>query len=238
MAKKNFFQNNPYNYQNPYKDQTDYYSKYSSGYEKAKKDPVITGLEAVLVLFSVLLLAGSFGFGVINSRPINQDKKKRHDINQIIAALDMYYINSDSIENKRTYPVAVCADQANEIDFEYTLRNHLSGQNQNENSHAFIPSELFPRDDWGRYSIKFENRQVPFDCAKEITHGANGEVYPNGYPSCNFSLSRKDFQKCYLYGSSVNGDSYKLVYYSEANDYLVRIDKFRDEDIKQSIIKI
>ncbi len=236
MSQSQFYQQDPYSYNNPYTNQNQYYQKYSNFDNNQQKRPV-NGLEVAIVLFSIILLIIPLIWGFWISGPSSRDEKRRHDIEQVAVALDYFYQNSNSNPSDRSYPIAICSNSANEVDFEATLRYHLTGKRPDLDNYSYIDPEKFPKDITGVYSTSLENRRSPFTCDK-ILSPTSTTIYENNYPSCNLNISDPNLRNCYLYGSSVNGDTYYLAYYSETRNAYVFFTKFRSEPIQTQIQNI
>jgi hypothetical protein len=165
----------------------------------------------------------------MQTNAINRDQQRRSDISQVQNALDNFYLNTSNIPSRRFYPVAICSGDLNEVDFESTLRNFLTGQKPEVDPHVYIKPENFPKDRWGVYSSTFVERKVPFRCPNILPAGSTG--YPDNTPSCNFSPTRR-IRQCYIYTSSNNGDTYQIGYWSEAQNKFVIYKRFRQEAIQ------
>lgn len=181
-----------------------------------------------LSVASIFLIA-SFIFGIFTPIGQKQDEQKKHDMGQIAQALDSFYYNSSSIKGKRSYPLSVCSSSPNEIDFESTLRQILTGKNTQINSHQYISPEKYPKDLQGDYTSSLEKRENPSECAKavsEVAYKGIGDV-------CDFN--KESSPECYLYTSSATGDKYQIGYYSQEVKSLVIFEKNRDKPLIQVI---
>jgi hypothetical protein len=223
------------NYAQPNYNQTPY-PGYNSGYNPYSNNfsgssfKRINLLEVGVVLLAIVLVIGAFAWGLITTNTENRDKQRAKDIAQVINALDNFYLNSNRIPSQRIYPIAKCSSDLNEVDFEATLRSHLIGERKELDSHAYIKNEDFPRDKWGIYDVEFSKRSVPFRCPN-LVGGSQAVSYTDKYPSCNFS-STKRINKCYLYTTSNNGDTYQIGFYSESQKRFIVYKKVREEPLQ------
>lgn len=210
-------------------------------------------LEIGLVVFSLILLCSVFYWGFYSQTLVNKDRQKNYDITQVILpALFDFYKNSASTENQRFYPKAQCSGDLNEVDYELSLRQYLTGQKPEVEIHEYIPNNLFPRDRNGFYSQTLDTRKVPYRCPNLLTGFNNNQnkldiqTYTN-FPSCNFRSSnflidqsgrRKTvprYLNCYLYTSSNTGDSFRLGYFSQARKCFVIYQRYRSLDLQSSL---
>lgn len=210
------------NYNNPY-----YIPPKDSFKVTTKKVRII---EAIMILIPIVI---GLIFFSLTFQVHARDNQKEDDLDQIIQALRLFYINSSNVEASRVYPIALNS-QLNEIDFEYTLRRHLTGQTSLDR-HAYIPSNKFPTDPWGVYSKDFTDRPVPYNRLDKLPFGTEQVEYIEGYSSCNFNPSQEKFSRCYLYTSSGNGESFQLAYYSEVREGFVIYSEARNNSEKASI---
>ena len=195
-------------------------------------------LEIGTVLVSVVLIVGIFIWGLNSQNQINRDRQRNHDINEVITALEDFYINTSTIPSRRFYPISVCSGSLNEVDFELTLRQHLTGALPEIDTHTYIQPDRFPRDKWGDYATTFGDRRVDFRCPEKLTFNeqvtTNTQIYSDGYPTCNFS-SRRGVNRCYLYTSSTSGDTFKIGYFQESSNQFIIYTKFREEPLRLEI---
>lgn len=191
----------------------------------------LNGLEIITIIFSliVIVVAGLWGFNTNTAK--NRDKQREHDIFQVIGALNQFYINSSSTPSQRTYPIARCTAQLNEVDFELTLRQHLTGSRPEIEPHAYITPDQFPRDRWGRYYDSFADRRIAYRCI-QILGDTSLTRYNDNTQSCEFSSSNR-WRKCYLYSSSQNGDKFTIGYWSESQNKFIIYERFREEFLTQ-----
>jgi hypothetical protein len=187
-------------------------------------------LMEVLVLFvSIVILVTTFVFGVINKNRELRDEQRYVDILGVIEALDNFYNASASVPSRRYYPISRCSNSLNEVDYEYTLRETLTGKRSNVTLQTFVDPDRFPVDDRGIYTPNFSDRSLPYRCPNILQQNANS--YQDNYPSCEFS-SNLNQNFCYLYTSTNNGDSYQIGYYSESQSKFVVFSRFRDQQVR------
>src|SRR6476659_7919668 len=147
-----------YNYNTPTQEGYNNYNSYSSSFRR------INGLELIVIVIGILSLIGVFTWGLFSTNTENRDKQRLHDIDQVLIALDNFYSNSSTIPSQRFYPVSICSADLNEVDFESTLKNYLTGKKPEVDTHQYIAPENFPADNWGVYSKTFAERKIPFRC--------------------------------------------------------------------------
>ncbi len=226
-------------YNQPQYDQSQYgYSDSSAGggflsgllYSKR-----LNALEIGLIILCILTLIGVFLWGFNNQNAINRDKQRATDIFSVAQALDEFYKNTALVPSQRFYPKAPCSESLNEVDFEFTLRNFLTGNVPEIDTHSYVLSDNFPRDRWGEYSKGLTQRKVDYRCTEKISSDLvnKGLIYADGYETCNFS-KKLSYKKCYLYTSSSNGDTYKMSYFKEETNKFMIYEKFRDDPIRVS----
>jgi len=205
---------NPYPNPNGPNNLDPYYIQPKSGYSFVTKYvPIIEKLMILGPIAVALVLSG------ITFWDHYRDQQKAYQINQVVQALRLYYLNSSNLEVKRSYPIAI-SGELNEVDYEYTLRLHLTGKTPLE-KHAYILDKDFPRDPWGTYSKDFVNRPVPYRLLPRFPLATGQISYFEGYESCNFRFGDKQFSRCYLYTSTSNGETFTLAYYSEVRKKFV-----------------
>jgi hypothetical protein len=189
-------------------------------------------LEIGIIGFCILSLLGIIVWGFLQQDTKNRDRQREADITgTIIPALEDFYKNSAAVEGSRFYPISRCSGDMNEVDFEFTLRQHLTGQVKEIDPFAYISSDNYPRDNWGTYS-ESQNQPIPFRCPQNLnlsTISQNNRIYGN-FPRCNFSISN-NLYKCYLYTTSQNGDRFKVGYYSEELKCFIKYEKFRGQGV-------
>ena len=191
-------------------------------------------LEVGVILFCIVAIIGVFVFGVFTQSTKNRDTQRINDLQQILLALDNFYKNSSIDPSQKYYPIASCSAQLNEVDFEYSLKQYLTGQKIEKEPHQYIKPGDFPKDPWGVYSQKFGDRKIKIrDCPKIfVTQNKTNDIYPDGSSSCNFNRKIADYNKCYLYTSSSNGDKFELGYYSEQTSSFVVYSRFQNEALR------
>jgi type II secretory pathway pseudopilin PulG len=195
----------------------------------------ITGVETLVVLFVVITLISITIWGFIGQSEKNKDLQKQTDFEvNIIPALIEFYKNSGTgVESTKAYPVAKCSSDLNEVDYEFTLRKTLAGEFKELDTFNYLTKEKFPVDREGIYTLNFNERKIPYRCPEKLnlsTSKNNLPIYEDGFKSCNFS-SLNNFNNCYLYTSSGNGDKFQLAYYSVSDKCFIVYSKFRSENI-------
>lgn len=204
-----------------------------------RKSDNINLLEISLILLMIILIIGTFVFGVFTQSNSNRDRQRRNDLTQVLKAIESYYQSSSNNPNERTYPIAVCSSQLNEVDYEYSLAEYLTGKRQSQEPHKYILDSDFPTDRFGIYSQDFESRKQKIrDCPKIFpVSNQRGQIYADGRKSCNFNRRLKEYKSCYLYTSSTSGDEFQLGYFSESQDSFVVFSKFRNGRLKTELVK-
>jgi hypothetical protein len=209
------------------------YSQYSTS-------PAQSGLnlfEKLILIMMLIPLIIFFVSGFAEQNIVNKDDRKRQDITEVMKGLDLFYLNSSTLENSRNYPVSKCSGQLNEVDFEYSLNRSLTGRNLKEDTNIYIDSKDFPTDPFGQYSVKKAERKVPFRTCPSIQKNENDNilVYKSSEKSCNFSITEtQKLPNCYLYSTDQNGLSYKIGYFSEQKKGFVIWDKFKNNPVVES----
>lgn len=192
----------------------------------------LTGLEKTTITLSVLALIGTFTWGYLSQGAKNRDFQRSIHIQNVIAAIDSFYDNSSTELAKKKYPISVCTSSLNAVDYEFTLKQHLTGQIPELDSHVYVNPGDFPNDPWGRYSTSLGEREVLYPCENLLPSGSD-QIYSDDTESCNFSsIGQERFRKCYIYQSSSNGESYSIGYYSEQIGNFVVYQKYRNEDLR------
>ncbi len=166
-----------------------------------------------LMIFTPILIA--LVFTATTFQVHARDNQKLADILQVVQALRLFYSNSSNVEGNRSYPIALDS-RLNEVDYEYTLRRHLTGQTALDR-HVYIQNENYPTDPWGIYSQSFTQREVPYNRLEKLPFGPGQDKYLESYPSCNLRLTEEKYARCYLYTSAASGESFSLAYYSEVH---------------------
>jgi hypothetical protein len=200
--------------------------------------PSFNGFELIIMFLSVISLIVAFGFGFVANGPTLRDSQRAFDINQTIKALDSFYTNSSLVPSERYYPISVCDAALNTPDYEWTLREYLTGKKTEKETRVYINPADWRSDPWGKYSKTLGERKIPLKCQDKLqlaTNNANQVIYPDDNTSCNYSTQQANeaYYKCYLYSSSVNGDTFSIGYYSESTNQMVIYKRFRQDAIKQ-----
>jgi hypothetical protein len=185
----------------------------------------INGLEILLLLFAFGSLISIFIYGFLGQSTSIRDSQRIFEITQIAKALDNYYENSSYDTASKFYPVAQCKGEANEVDYEFVLRESLSGRRKEKDDNIYIDFAKFPNDKSGKYSSDLKSAKAN-KCPNLFTN--NNNYYNNGTQGCEYSKDKNPF--CYLYSSTNSGDSYTLVYYNENKQAFAKINKFRDQE--------
>jgi hypothetical protein len=221
-------QNNNYQY-----NQANTYGGYDTSYsEDAGTYQLFNGFEIIIIGLSIISLLGSFVYGVIVAGPANRDSQRAFDIAQVTLAIDSFYMKSSNIPSERYYPISSCDSAINTIDYESTLREYLTGKKIEKETRVYVNPNNWKSDPWGTYSSTIGERKIPLKCKDFLqlpSTDKNQVIYPDDNVSCNYSSiqANKDYYKCYLYGSSVNGDKYSIGYYSEEKNQMVITTKRR-----------
>ena len=202
-----------------------------------EEQPSFNFFELGILLFSIVALIIAFIFGFIGAGASLRDSQRVFDIDQVSKSLDVFYLKSSLIPSERAYPISFCDGAINTVDYEYTLEQYLTGQQVDKETRVFIKPEDWRSDKWGSYSKTLGERKIPQKCQEKLGLTANNgsqKIYSDGRGSCNYSTaqSNEDYYKCYLYGSSVNGDTYSIGYYSESAKKMVIYSRFRQDPIK------
>jgi type II secretory pathway pseudopilin PulG len=195
-------------------------------------DYLLIGVSIVAVLMAIV-------YGVIEQNQVNEITKKDNDISEIIKALDMYYADSSKIPSEQTYPLAVCNGRPNEIDFEYTLKYALAGENKSKSTFAYIDKKNFPIDTSGEYAFKITDKKVKLrDCSKVFGNKKITDfIYPDQSASCSFEKENVDpkYKNCYIYSTDTLGFEYKIGYYDQYKNYFVIYTKVRNQPLQKNI---
>jgi hypothetical protein len=209
------------------------YSQYNTSVNQSN----LNLFEKIILVLILIPLIVFFVRGFSEQNVFNKDDRKRQDITEVMKGLDLFYLNSASIENNRNYPVSKCSGQLNEVDFEYSLNRSLTGRNLKEDTNIYIDPKDFPSDPFGVYSIKKADRKVPFRTCPSIQKNENDNVlvYKSGEKSCNFNITEdQKLHNCYLYSTDQNAISYKIGYFSEQKKGFVIWDKFKNNPAIES----
>ena len=193
----------------------------------------------LLILISSICLICAIFFGVVEQNQNNEITKKSNDINQVVAALDLYYNDSSKVPSERKYPVAVCNGKPNEVDFEYTLKNALGGKVKSQNNFAYIKNSDFPYDTSGEYANKVVDKKVKLrDCPKVFGTKKNQDfIYSDQGQSCSFDAFNVNnkYRSCYIYGSDSLGFQYQIGYFDQYKNTYTIYTKTRDQQVQISI---
>jgi hypothetical protein len=209
-------------------------------YSKYNTNTVQSGLnlfEKLILIVVLIPLIVFFIQGFSEQNTFNKDDRKKQDILEVIKGLDLFYLNSATLESNRNYPVSKCSGQLNEVDYEYTLNRSLTGRNLKEDTNIYIDPKDFPNDPFGNYAVKKLDRKVPFRTCPSIQKNESDNilVYKSSEKSCNFSITESQkLPNCYLYSTDQNGLSYKIGYYSEQKKGFVIWDKFKNNPVVES----
>lgn len=217
----------------------DYNDSYQQDYEYQTKN--FNLLEISTALLVLLALVGVLIWGFFSQSTKNRDAQREIDIQNVIKAVNSFYANSSTIPSRKSYPISQCSERLNEADFEYTLKQYLTGAKKQIDTHEYITPQDFPYDRWGVYSQTPQDRKVVLrDCPKLFSRveTISSNIYPDATKSCNFSSKNKNYLKCYLYTSSNSGDKYQISYYSEDRGAFVVYSKFRDDNMIVEVISL
>lgn len=200
----------------------------------------ITGLEYLVIIFVIISFIVVIIFGFLGQQDKNKDLQKQTDFElNLIPAINAFYKNSGGGNaSSKAYPIAKCSGDLNEVDYEFTLRQSLTGKIIELDTFAYLQNSTFPTDRGGLYNTTFKDRKVNYRCPEKLNFSTtqnNLAIYEDGFKSCNFS-SKLNYNNCYLYTSSSNGDSYQLAYYSLSTKCFIYYSQFRNETISKSSV--
>lgn len=196
-------------------------------------------LEIGLVVIAIILLLVTSLFGFFSQATRNRDLQRQNDISQILTAIGYFYYHSSNNPAERFYPKSECSQKLNEVDFEYTLKQYLTGSRPNIEPHSYINPSDFPRDRWGVYSANFSDRKVNLQDCPQVFNQNSSTIYKDGSSSCNFlRKANNGYLRCYLYSGSQNGDKFELAYFSETQNQFIVYSKFRSENLKTEKLAI
>jgi len=198
-------------------------------------------LEVGVVILALLALLGVMVWGFFAQSDTNKDNIKDFQIKQVILALDYFYLNSNTIPGNRAYPISECSQVLNETDYEFTLKQYLTGQRPKFSTYEYIKAAEFPIDAQGVYSQTVSERELQLrNCPGVYGNLTTSSqlIYADGTLSCNFNRRNTKYQRCYLYDSTSNGDKYEIGYYSESQKAFVVYSKSRDGALKVEIVSI
>ena len=200
----------------------------------------LNGLELVLIIIGIFVIILTSIFSILGQNELNRDRQRDFDFRQnLIPALNQYYNNSAALVESRKYPVFRCSGLVNEVDYELTLRNLLTGVNLEVENYSYISKDKFPIDSDGSYSKNIKdksNLKLDYRCSDLLTSGVTSDIEKNiyeGFKSCNFKVT-KGYRKCYLYTSSTTGDSFTLSYFSESRKCFVIFNQLRSQKYTES----
>jgi hypothetical protein len=188
--------------------------------------------ESLIIVLCLSTLTISFLIGYFQEQKINRDLQRQEHIEKVVQALDAYYLNSSKILSARKYPVSSCSSRLNPVDYEFTVKQHLTGKRKEFSTNNYLEGFDFPNDPKGIYSETFESRKIDLtSCPSQFNNTAKS-IYPDKTASCNFSSGKdKKYKMCYTYASSSVGDQYQIAYYSEAKGKFQIYSKLRNEDL-------
>ncbi len=190
----------------------------------------------LLALISCVCIICAISSGVIEQNQTNEITKKNNDINQVIAALELFYTDSSKIPSLRKYPISICNGKPNEVDFEFTLKNTLGGKVKSQNTFAYIKDNDFPYDTSGQYANKIKDKKVKLrDCPKVFGAQKNQDfIYSDQTQSCEFDTynNNNKYRSCYIYGSDNLGFQYQIGYFDEYKNTYTIYTKTRDQQIQ------
>jgi hypothetical protein len=196
-------------------------------------------LKFLSILVAVVVLAVSLFVGFDTGNKSMKDLRKRADISQVVTALNLYYENSNKVDGEKKYPLASCSGVINEVDYEFTLKQFLAGQRPSYDNHPYILMADFPLDPWGNYSKNFNDKKTNLKaCTEEYLNTETGLIYPDSSLSCDFDFKQKQYRNCYLYTSSLSGDSFQIAYYSNIKEGFVVFTKYRKNPVQESLEKL
>jgi hypothetical protein len=190
-------------------------------------------LDYILLLLGIIIVVSPFFAGYSSQIAVNQTVQKERHFKELFKSLDSYFVDSNSIPSARVYPKSLCTGQPNEVDFEYTLRNHLTGKVKEIINHAYIKDQDFPLDPYGEYSYTATERKTPLRNCEQVfgIQSTKSQIYDNNYKSCNYKRDSKDtkFRNCYLYATDEKSFKYQLAFYDEDKDKYIIYSKYLDE---------
>ncbi len=210
------------------------YSSYSGGDLQS-----LHILDFICLFIAICSVTIPLYFGITSQNVANQVAQKQFQISQVQKALDSYFVGSSNIPGERKYPISLCSGQPNEVDYEYTLLRHLSGQEVNLNNFAYISAKDFPLDPFGSYSTTKTNRPIKLRICEGVFDQNNpNQVYPGNLRSCNFQKNHPNtqYRNCYLYSTDNRGFEYQLAYYDEVKDQYVIFTKNREQKPKRTVV--
>lgn len=179
----------------------------------------------IIVGLTLLSVGWQFFSGYVAKSNELVDEKKSREIAAVMQSLSEFYKDSSPFLENRYYPIAKCSNDLNEFDFEYTLRGEVTGKKPGSLTQEYIKVGDFPSDSKGSYTNDLSNN---FKCTESLSASeqTKGKYFDNSR-HCNFNINSQ--RNCYLYTSSLIGDSYKIAYWSPYYKKFVVFSKFRDE---------
>jgi hypothetical protein len=192
--------------------------KYHTDAKFALGDKIVIG-----ILLTLLALQLVNGFLAQRNEII--DESKSSQIASIIQSLSLFYKDSSRFLESRYYPVAKCSNDLNEFDYEYTLRGEITGLKSGSRTHTYITKPNFPTDPQGNYANTFASNYACKTALPAEEQKQNN--YYDNYKHCSYDINNT--RDCYLYTSSLNGDSFKLAYWSPYYNKFVVYSQFREE---------
>lgn len=217
-----YYQPPIYDYPDPYAPQTP--APTTKGRFRFQLPRRFNGLESLVIFLLLSLLSFSIIWGYTQEAKLQRDRQRAEHMRGVIALLDAYYEESSPEAVRRRYPLSTCRNSLNTADYEFTLKQHLTGQVETVTTHNFLGASELPVDPWGVYSQTLAERETSYPCVG-ILNPESPTIYPDDTLSCNFSSQETEperFRRCYLYATNSVGDEYRLSYYSEARqDFVV-----------------
>lgn len=183
---------------------------------------VIVGILLTLIVYQLVI-------GFFDAKKEVDDQNKVTAMTSLLSAINLYYRDSSDFLEARYYPIAACSNELNNFDYEYTLRSKLTGYQSNKaTTHTYITRDTFPTDPNGGYSVTFP---TTFDCASHVTPAEfTSHKYFDGSNHCKYDVNTSP--NCFLYTSSLIGDSFKLSYWSPYYNKYVIYSKFRGDTMQ------
>jgi hypothetical protein len=219
-------------------DNNDYYNYQQSLNSDLEYDR-LHFFDYVLLGISIVAIVMGVGFGIVEQNQRNEITKKDNDITQVMSALDLYYADSSKIPSQQRYPVGVCNGRPNELDFEFTLKNALAGENKSISLFEYIKKSDFPIDTSGEYSKKISDKKVKLrDCPRIFGSKKSVDyIYPDQGNSCDFDKENIDYKyrNCYIYTTDTQGFEYKIGYFDQYKNIFVIYTKNRQELTQKNI---
>jgi hypothetical protein len=210
-------------------------------YEKKSTFFQFNGFETVIIILCILAILGVFIFGLFTQNTKNRDLQRETDFElTIIPAVENFYNNSAAVESSKKYPIAKCAQDLNEVDYELVLRQALTGEIPELDTFKYITPDKFPTDPRGVFVTTLKERSdknVAYRCTAKLnfsTVNENNRIYPN-FNSCVFKRDDTGLRHCYLYGSSASGDEYRLAYYKEETNCFIIYKRYKNQNRQKTL---